>query len=56
MKEIYAIKKMGSDRDGNVTKIWYPLGLDMGIKMNFFYKDDYEIAKLVPIPLPSLIL
>jgi len=26
-------------------------GLDMGMGMNFFYGNEYEIAKLVPAPL-----
>jgi len=38
--------------DGDGIKLWYPLGLDMGMGMNFFYGDGYEIAK--PAPLPSL--
>jgi len=38
--------------DGNGTKVWYPLSLDMG--MNFFYGDGYGIAKFVPVLLPSL--
>jgi len=24
------------DVDGNETKVWYPLGLGMGMRMNFF--------------------
>jgi len=38
----------GGDEDG--TKIWYPLNLDMGMWMNFFYRDEYEITKPVPAP------
>jgi len=36
--------------DGDGTKVWYPLSLGMGMKMNFFYRDGYEIVKLVPAP------
>jgi len=38
--------------DGDGTKVWYPLGLGMG--MIFFYGDGYEIVKPVPALLPSL--
>jgi len=27
---------------GDRTKVWYPLGLDMWIRMNFFCGDGYE--------------
>jgi len=37
-------------RDGDGTKVWYSLGLGMGMRMNVFYKDGYGIAKLVPAP------
>jgi len=45
--------------DGDETKVWYPLSLDMGMMMNFFYKDKYEIVKPVPsrsIAIPIYIL
>jgi len=29
----------GGDEDE--TKVWYPLGLSMGMGMNFFYGDGY---------------
>jgi len=35
-------------RDGDETKVWYPLSLGMRMGMNFFYRDGYGIAKLVP--------
>jgi len=35
---------------GDGTKVWYPLGLGMGMEMNFFYGDGYEIVKHVPVP------
>jgi len=38
----------GGDADG--IKVWYPLGLDMGMGMNFFYGDGYGIVKPVPAP------
>jgi len=38
------------DGDGDVTKVWYPLDLGMGMRMNFFYGDGYGITKLVPAP------
>jgi len=40
------------DRDGDETKVWYPLGLGtgMGMGMDFFSEDGYGIAKLVPAP------
>jgi len=34
--------------DGDKTKLWYPLGLDMEIRINLFYGDGYGIIKLVP--------
>ena len=36
--------------DGNETKVLYLLGLGMGMRINFFYGDRYEIVKLVPRP------
>jgi len=36
--------------DGDGTKVWYLLGLGMGIKMNFFYGGENGITKLVPAP------
>jgi len=36
---------------GDGIKLLYPLGL--GMRMNFFYGDEYGIAKPVPAPLPS---
>jgi len=33
-------------RDGDGTKVRYPLGLGMGMEMNFFY--GYGIPKSVP--------
>jgi len=35
---------LGGDEDE--TKVWYML--DLGMRMNFFYGDKYEIAKFVP--------
>jgi len=35
---------------GDGTKVWYPLGLRMGMGMIFFYGDGYGIAKLVLAP------
>jgi len=40
--------------DGDETKVWYPLGLGMGMRMNFFYGNGYGIAKPVPASLLSL--
>jgi len=37
--------------DGDGTKVWYPLGLGIGMRINFFYGDEYGIAKLMPAPL-----
>jgi len=34
--------------DGSETKVWYSLGLGMG--MNFFYGDGYGIVKPVVVP------
>jgi len=45
--------------DGDETKVWYPLGLGMRMRMNCFYGVGYEIAKPVPAPpapLPSLLV
>jgi len=39
-----------SNRDGDVTKVWYPLDLGKGMGMNFFYGDGYGITKLVLAP------
>ena len=36
--------------DGDVTKVWYSLGLGMGMGMNFFCGDGYEITKPIPAP------
>jgi len=36
------------DEDG--TKVWYPLGLGMDMGMDFFDRNEYEIAKLVSVP------
>jgi len=38
------------DEDGDETKVWYPLDLGIGMGMNFFYGDGYEIAKPVCHP------
>jgi len=43
--------------DGDETKVWYLLDLNMGTGMNFFYENEYEIAKLVPalsVTIPSV--
>jgi len=43
--------------DGDETKVWYPLDLDMEMRMNFFYKDGYGIVKSVPsylVVIPSI--
>jgi len=37
--------------DGDETKVWYPLSLDMGMRMNFFDGNGYGIVKPVPAPL-----
>jgi len=37
-------------RDGDGTKIWYPLDLGVGMGMVFFYRDEYGIGKHVPAP------
>ena len=39
-----------SGGDGDGTKVWYQLGLGMGMEMNFFDRDEYGIVKLVPAP------
>jgi len=39
---------LGGNGDG--TKVWYPLDLGMGMWMNFFYGNEYGIAKPVPTP------
>ena len=36
--------------DGDETKVWYPLGLDMGIRIINFYRDGYGISKPIPVP------
>jgi len=36
--------------DGDETKIWYPLDLDIGMMMNFLCGDEYGIAKPIPTP------
>jgi len=36
--------------DGDETKVWYSLGLGMGMGINFWCGDEYGIAKLVPAP------
>jgi len=41
-------------KDGNETKVWYPLNLDMRMKVNFFYKNLYGIAK--PVPRPPVVI
>jgi len=57
-------------RDGDETKVSYPLGLGMGMWMNFFYGDGYEDVdefflrewvwdsetRTCPAPLPSLLV
>jgi len=42
--------------DGDETKVWYPLNLEMKMGLNFFYGDVYGITKPVPTPLSSLML
>jgi len=44
-----------SGGNGNKTKVWYPLGLGMGIWMHFFYGDRHGIVKLVATLLSSLL-
>jgi len=39
-----------SGGDGDETKVWYPLSLDMKMWMNFFYENVYRIVKLVLAP------
>jgi len=36
--------------DGDGTKVWYPLGLGMGMWMKFWCGDGYGITKPVPAP------
>jgi len=42
-------------RDVDETKVWYLLDLGMRIGINFFYGDEYGIAKPMHAPLPSLL-
>jgi len=35
-------------RDGDETKVRYPLNLGMEMKMNFLYTDEYGIAEPAP--------
>ena len=37
-------------RDGDGSKVVYPLGLGMGMGMNFYYGDGDEI--MIPVPAP----
>jgi len=44
------------DGDEDGIKLWYPLGLGMGMWWIFFYGDEYGIAKHVPprsVAIPS---
>jgi len=36
--------------DEDETKVWYPLGLGIRMGTNFFYGNEYGIAKPVPAP------
>jgi len=40
---------MLSGGDGDGRKAWYSLGLGMEMGMNFFYGNEYEIEKCVPV-------
>jgi len=35
--------------DDDEIKVWYSLGLGMEMKMNFFYENEYGIAKSVSV-------
>jgi len=36
-----------SGGDGDGTKVWYPLGLDMEMMMNFFYGDGFGYVAIL---------